>query len=121
MARRHLVELAEDCQRAWDYIERQMLEQYERLVYRDGDTFCFSVDEWKQVDPYLQGQLLMHIMEQVCGSRKDIGRVHVDALLRWQKARPANGWIFHITCEQAKIMTRYGSGLTCSPMCIAIR
>ena len=76
MARRHLVELAED------YIERQMLEQYERLVYRDGDTFCFSVDEWKQVDPYLQGQLLMHIMEQVCGSRKDIGRVHVDALLR---------------------------------------
>jgi tRNA(Ile)-lysidine synthase len=82
MARRHLVELAEDCQRAWDYIERQMLEQYERLVYRDGDTFCFSVDEWKKVDPYLQGQLLMHIMEQVCGSRKDIGRVHVDALLR---------------------------------------
>ena len=59
-----------------------MLEQYERLVYRDGDTFWFSVDEWKQVDPYLQGQLLMHIMEQVCGSRKDIGRVHVDALLR---------------------------------------
>lgn len=82
MARRHLVELAEDCQRAWGYIERQMLEQYERLVYRDGDTFWFSVDEWKQVDPYLQGQLLMHIMEQVCGSRKDIGRVHVDALLR---------------------------------------
>ena len=30
MARRHLVDLAEDCQRAWDYIERQMLEQYER-------------------------------------------------------------------------------------------
>lgn len=82
MARRHLADLAEDCQRAWDYIEHQMSEQYERFVYRDGDALCFSVDEWQQIDPYLQGQIVMHIMEQVCGSRKDIGRVHVDALLR---------------------------------------
>lgn len=88
MARQHLAELAEECQMVWEYLKIQTNECYKRIVWEpDGDEtdFKVSVSALEDEDPVIQRQLILAMMEKLAGSRKDLGRAHVEAVMRLAK------------------------------------
>lgn len=84
-ARKHLAELSEDLQMVWDYLERQTKDCHERIVEehetKEAVFRKISVQKLLREEPILRSQLILYIMEELSGSRKDIGRVHAEAVL----------------------------------------
>ncbi|MCH5268628.1 MAG: tRNA lysidine(34) synthetase TilS [Lachnospiraceae bacterium] len=84
-ARRHLANLSEDMQMVWEYIEKQTKDCSERIADRqateDAEVWSVSVQSLSEEEPILRSQLILYIMGELSGSRKDIGRVHVESVL----------------------------------------
>ena len=84
-AGKHLANLSEDLQMMWDFLERQTGDCYERLVEKkvtkDSVLREISIQELNREEPILRRQLILYIMEELSGSWKDVGRVHMEAIL----------------------------------------
>lgn len=83
----HLAGTAEQMQEVWDYFYRQVRKKYELLIQKrepdglSGGSIFFQRDAFLAVDSVLQPYILLEAIAQAAGSRKDIGRVHVQSMM----------------------------------------
>lgn len=74
----HIAETAMQLQEAWDYLHRQARMAIDRLVHCEQDRVWFERTAFMQIDPALQSYILLELMEELAGSRKDLGKIHVE-------------------------------------------
>ena len=77
----HLAGTAEQMQEVWDYFYRQIKIEYAALVQKKSTGLSFCRDAFLQLDPAVQPYILLEVMAEAAGSRKDIGRVHVQNMM----------------------------------------
>lgn len=75
----HIAGTAEQLQGVWEYLHRQIQAEFLSLVHREVGRLWFGRSEFMNIDPVLQPYILLEIMEEAAGSRKDLSRVHVQA------------------------------------------
>ncbi len=73
----HVAETAAQLQEVWAYLDRQVREASAALVHRESDRLWFERYKFLSIDPVLQPYILLELMAEMAGSRKDLGRVHV--------------------------------------------
>lgn len=77
----HLAGTAEQVQEVWNYFYRQIQTEYTALVQKKSAGLSFARDAFLQLDPALRPYILLEFMAEAAGSRKDIGRVHVQNMM----------------------------------------
>lgn len=75
----HMAETALQMQAVWEYIDKQVKLVIEELVYCESGRICFDCSAFLETDSTLQPYVLLELMEEMAGSRKDLGSVHVSA------------------------------------------
>lgn len=75
----HMAETALRMQAVWEYIYKQAKIAREGIVYRESGKICFDRSAFLEIDSTLQSYVLLGLMEEMAGSRKDLGSVHVSA------------------------------------------
>lgn len=75
----HMAETALQMQAVWEYIDKQVKQVIEEIVYRESGRICFDRSAFLKIDSTLQPYVLLELMEEMAGSRKDLGSVHVSA------------------------------------------
>ena len=75
----HMAETALQMQAVWEYIYQQVRQVVEEIVYRESGRICFKGTAFLKIDSALQPYVLLELMEEMAGSRKDLGNVHVSA------------------------------------------
>lgn len=79
-AAKHLARLGEEMQELTDYLDRQAEMCFQKIVKREDG--CLKVDRQLLISEpdVIQREVLLKMMEQVAGHRKDISSVHVAQL-----------------------------------------
>lgn len=75
----HIAETALQLQEAWEYMFRQAKLAAERMVYRGQGKIRLKRSAFLELDPALQPYVLLDLIEELAGNRKDIGKVHIRA------------------------------------------
>ncbi len=85
----HIAEAAEELREAESFIAAQIRDKFKELArYRAEDGipgYELEVLEFGKEDIVLKKGILLHILEELAGSRKDIGRIHIMQLLELLK------------------------------------
>ncbi len=79
----HINCLSEDIREVSDYLveeSKRMLK--ERLCKEPSGSICFSLDSFDKNPLFLQRQVMLLLLAEISGSRKDLGREHAEALLK---------------------------------------
>ncbi len=76
----HMNQMAEQLTLVQDYVSTQVHELYEKLVRRDEKGLRVKAAEIASLHPMLQRELLMELMANCAGSRKDLTSAHVMSL-----------------------------------------
>lgn len=77
----HLAGTAEQIQEVWNYFYKQVKTEYAALVQKKSAGFSFDRKAFLQIDSALQPYILLEVIAEAAGSRKDIGRVHVQNMM----------------------------------------
>lgn len=64
-----------------EYIERNTLLAYKRMVSEKNGQYFVSTADFAREDPVIGTRVLRKILEKLAGGLKDIGTVHMDSLL----------------------------------------
>ena len=75
----HVAETALQMQAVWEYIDKQVKMAMEDIVYRESGRIYFECSSFLEIDSALQPYILLELMEEMAGSRKDLGSAHVYA------------------------------------------
>lgn len=75
----HVAEMALQMQAVWEYVYKQAKQVVEELVYCESGRICFDCPAFLKIDSTLQPYVLLELMEEMAGSRKDLGSAHVSA------------------------------------------
>lgn len=77
----HIVETSEQLQMVWNYMNDNSKLIFQKLVQERENGIVFSARQFQQVHESLKAMILLEMMEKVCGSRKDLGKVQVQQIL----------------------------------------
>ena len=77
----HVTEAASSISEAERYIGKQVSICLTRIVKREDSARCFKVEELRKEDIVIQKGIIMKILEELSGSRKDLELIHVQAVL----------------------------------------
>jgi len=72
---------AEDATDAYDYISRQAQKAYESIVELREAHKTINISKFKQLDPFLQKQVLLLFFEEHTQARKDLTKDHFEVVL----------------------------------------
>lgn len=75
----HVAETALQMQSVWEYIDKQVGQAREELVHHESGKIYFDRSAFLEIDSALQPYILLELMEEMAGSRKDLGSVHISA------------------------------------------
>ncbi len=75
----HMAETAFQLQDAWEYLSRQAKREAECLTHWEPGRIWLERTAFLKLDPALQPYVLLHLMEELAGNRKDIGKAHIRA------------------------------------------
>ena len=79
----HINCLSEDIREVSDYLaEESKRILKERLCKEPSGSICFSLDSFDKNPLFLQRQVMLLLLAEISGSRKDLGREHAEALLK---------------------------------------
>lgn len=78
---------AKACREGGQYLEEVAEEELSRYGSWNEDNTAFTLEKqlFEEIKPALLDEVLLLALEKVCGKRKDIGTIHVDALIALQK------------------------------------
>lgn len=83
----HLAAAAEQLQDVWSYLERQIQLACQSIIHKEripvegeGYRLYFRRSDFLALDAVLQPYVLLEVLAEAAGSRKDLGRVHVRGL-----------------------------------------
>lgn len=82
-ATQHMVRTGEILAMASDYLKEQVEEvAKDRIDVKDHDRGCITLlcEHWEMLHVYMQSELIRRCISLLAGSRKDISKVHVDAV-----------------------------------------
>ncbi len=77
----HVAETALQLQAVWEYMHRQVRQAVEGMVCRKEGRIQWERSAFLELDPELQPYVLLELMEELAGSRKNLGSVHVSACM----------------------------------------
>lgn len=77
----HIAETALQLQEAWGYMSRQVKLAAEQMAFRGQGKIRLKRSAFLELDPALQPYVLLNLIEELAGNRKDIGKVHIRALM----------------------------------------
>lgn len=83
----HMNHLAEDMADISAYLKAEVEKILEQSIERNAYGISFDIKGIEQYPRIIQRQLLMAVLEKVTGSRKDIGREHIQALMELVEGR----------------------------------
>lgn len=75
----HVAGTAAQLQEVWEYLDRQVQKVSAALVHREAERYWFERSEFLHIDSALQPYILLDLMAEAAGSRKDFGRTHVQS------------------------------------------
>lgn len=75
----HVAETALQLQTVWEYMYRQVRQAIEGMVHREEGRIWLERSSFLELDAALQPYVLLELMSEVAGSRKDLGSVHIAA------------------------------------------
>ncbi len=78
----HIGNTAKIVREAERFIERQVRAAYDKIASERKDVLVFDIERLRQEDIFLQKQLVLYGLEKLLPARKDIGAVHVEAVLK---------------------------------------
>ncbi|MBQ9990122.1 MAG: tRNA lysidine(34) synthetase TilS [Lachnospiraceae bacterium] len=81
-ATRHIAATALEMLELTDYVEGERQQAVKSCCLEEKEQISIRLEEFKRLHPFLQKQVLLWALEKVGGSRKDIGRIHVEELLK---------------------------------------
>ena len=64
-----------------DYLSKILEKEFENMVTVTGKEWCLDVEKLMEADDFVKNQIVLQAMYQCAGSRKDIGQIHVEAVL----------------------------------------
>lgn len=76
----HLVRLGEELGRVMAYLDSQTEECYQEIVKREENGLRVREDSFLALPAVLQRELILRMLEEMAGQRRDIGAVHVTQL-----------------------------------------
>lgn len=64
-----------------DFLEQESAFYFDKVVKKDEDSFCYlDLDLWKELHPSLQYRIIIKLIEELKGNRKNIGQEHLDRI-----------------------------------------
>lgn len=79
---RHMNETMEQMGDLRDFVEEETEKAFQKCVYfpEEEENLVIQEEEWRKLPHFLQNEVLYVCIERICGSRKDVGRTHVETL-----------------------------------------
>lgn len=81
-ATQHLAKLAEQLQEVFSYLEKETQNAWNEIIKKQNDGLEMQAKQFCSLHPVLQKELILQMIEEVSGSRKDITRTHIEACCR---------------------------------------
>lgn len=75
----HMAETALQMQAVWEYMYRQVRQAVDGMIHREEGRIWLERSAFLKMDSALQPYVLLELMEEMAGRRKDLGSVHVSA------------------------------------------
>lgn len=66
---------------AGDFLSKILKKEFESIVAVVHNEWCLDMEKLNKADDYVKNQVVLQALYQCAGSRKDIGQVHVEAVL----------------------------------------
>ena len=66
---------------AQEYLNGVIEYEFGRMVQVKEDCLCIEIENLNLAQPYIKNEIVLKVLYQCAGSRKDIGKVHVDGVL----------------------------------------
>ena len=66
---------------AQEYLRGVVAYEFRRIVQVKKDCLCIEIAKLDQTETYIKNEIVLKVLYQCAGSRKDIGKVHVDEVL----------------------------------------
>ena len=79
-----LKNMEQACQRiseAQEYLNQVTIRAFQRMVRTEKDCLCIEIEKLNRTETYLQNEIVLKVLYQCAGSRKNIGKVHIDGVL----------------------------------------
>ncbi len=72
---------SERISQAQDYLSKVVERKFRHIVQEKEEGFCIDIKKLKRAETYIKNEIILKVLYQCAGSRKDIGKVHVEAVL----------------------------------------
>ena len=66
---------------AQEYLKKAVRDEFDRMVEVRQDCLCIEIEKLNKAEPYIRGEIILRVLYQCAGSQKNIGKVHVQAVL----------------------------------------
>lgn len=73
----HMAHTAKHLQEVMEYVDAQTADAYERLVCREEQKIRMNQIEYRKLHKVIQRELIMRMIQEAAGRRKDITSVHI--------------------------------------------
>lgn len=77
---RHMNEAMEQMGLLRDFVEEETTHAVERVCRKTEHFVEISEEEWRKLPKFLQKEVIYTVLEEVSGSSKDLGKVHIQAV-----------------------------------------
>ena len=78
----HIAKTAQDVTMAQDFLDTICQKEYESVVLVREDAVQISCQNFSNMHEYLKYEILYRAISQIAGVKKDLSRVHIEALLK---------------------------------------
>lgn len=78
---RHIADMARDAAGISDYLEAEALRLMDGMVKREDGKLKVELSELLRLPRILQAEIILQILGEAAGRRRDISRTHIDAVL----------------------------------------
>lgn len=79
---RHMNEAMEQMNLLREFVEGETEKAVERVVQKQGVSVEILEQEWRALPTFLQNEVIYSCIEMLSGSRKDLGRIHVESVVQ---------------------------------------
>ena len=90
---RHMNEAMEQLGQVWEYLEDETWKQYQNIVQKREEGLFLLQEALGQCAPVIQKRVIQKCLEELAGSARDLGAVHIEAvteLLEKQSGKKRN-------------------------------
>ena len=65
----------------WDFLSDEVQKQYDRCVFKSQDELSIKISDIKKLHKAVKSELILMLIAEIAGKKKDIGQQHIDAVL----------------------------------------